>query len=130
MSRRINACCTVFALWLGTSTASAQSTESMLAGCRSVAKARVTSDGRIALGTDFPAGECWGAFAVIQSFSVVVDAQGTRLFGACPPADGTRTQLVAVFLKYADDHPARWHEEFLDFALEALRVAFPCKKGK
>jgi len=106
--------------------ASSQTAESLLSGCRIVAKAAVMDD-RVEMQQTFGSGECWGSFGVVQKLIIMADADRRPLFNVCAPASSTRTQLTAIFVKYADDHPAKLHEDFLDIALEALRDAFPCK---
>jgi hypothetical protein len=96
------------------------------ASCREVVKG-LSPDGTL----NFPpAGEyCWGAFAVVQQFSrLTIAPHGReRLLGMCVGEHVTRTQLVLVFLKYADNHPAHLDQEFPLIARQALMEAFPCK---
>ena len=102
----------------------AETAEEMLAACRALPKATVTDD-RVAIPQDFRSGVCWGAFGVIQHLVVMAYQDGRRIHRACAPAESTRTQLIAVFVKFADDHPERLHEPFLDVALASLQGAFP-----
>ena len=45
----------------------------------------------------------------------------------CRPEGVTTGQLVAVVVKYADEHPQDMHLEFMFLAHEALVKAWPCK---
>jgi hypothetical protein len=51
---------------------------------------------------------------------------GTVFF--CPPEGGSPNQLKKIFLKWANDHPERLHEEKDSVIFEVLRDAFPCSK--
>jgi hypothetical protein len=97
--------------------------EEMLSGCRSVATAPIVGDS-IRIPNDGQ--QCWGAFTVIQDMTRRTDASGSRMFSTCSPTTSTESEMVAVFVKYVDDHPNVRHQNFVDIALAALRVAFPC----
>ena len=44
------------------------------------------------------------------------------------PSDGVRTgQMVAVVVRWIEQRPQRWHENFKVLALLALHEAWPCK---
>jgi hypothetical protein len=104
-----------------------QSSEDMMSACRKVVDAQV-SDQTVVLPTDFHSGMCWGAFASIQAASRIIYTDEPRpVLRVCAPASSTRTQLVAVFMRYAKEHPERLHEGFFQVAWDALRQAFPCK---
>lgn len=110
---------------LGPLTATAQSAESVLAGCRTIAAAKVVGEQAVFPQT-FPTGECWGAFGTLQRLIVFPGPGGQPLMQVCAPETSTRTQLIAIYVKYLEDHPAKRNEKFLDIALAALREAFPC----
>lgn len=63
-------------------------------------------------------GECFGQTLGIAFASPYV----------CRQQGVTYEQLLLVVVKYIDSQPARLHERFDKLALEALRVAWPCKK--
>jgi hypothetical protein len=48
--------------------------------------------------------------------------------GYCFPEESTNEQVVAVFVKYLEDHPAKLHEPAGMLLLNSLRIAFRCKK--
>ena len=105
--------------------ANAESAQDFLAGCRTVADAPTTDDHVSFEG--LAAHRCWGAFAVLQEIVRWGNPDQTRLLGVCPPAQSTRTQLVAVFVEYLNRHPERRHEDFVKVALDALSAVFPCR---
>jgi hypothetical protein len=46
-------------------------------------------------------------------------------YGICVPA-GTTEQAASIIVQYIDGQPARIHEDFNRFAVEALRSYWPC----
>jgi Rap1a immunity proteins len=105
--------------------ASAETAEEMLAGCRLIANAAVSGQ-NVALPNDSEAHICWGAFVVVQEQTRWVTSSGSQ-FGACNSPTTTRTQLIAVFVAFVDRNPKRRNDNFVDVAFDALREAFPCK---
>jgi hypothetical protein len=47
-------------------------------------------------------------------------------YGICVPAGATAQQATSVVVQYIDGQPARIHEDFNRFAVEALRANWPC----
>jgi hypothetical protein len=47
-------------------------------------------------------------------------------YGICVPAGTTSQQVTSVVVQYIDGQPARIHEDFNPFAVEALRASWPC----
>lgn len=111
------------------STSQAQSTQEMLSFCRAVSASKTTSEG-VALPRDFESGVCWGAFAAIQAVIVRARPGEQPFLLVCAPPKSTRLQLIAVFVRYSEDHPNRLHEDFMDVALDSLRQAFPCPRPR
>jgi Rap1a immunity proteins len=46
--------------------------------------------------------------------------------GICVPAGTSSQQATSVVVQYIDGQPARIHEDFNRFAVEALRANWPC----
>src|SRR5215468_5332018 len=46
--------------------------------------------------------------------------------GICVPAGTTAQQATSIVVQYIDGQPARIHEDFNTFAVEALRANWPC----
>jgi hypothetical protein len=46
--------------------------------------------------------------------------------GICVPAGTTTEQATSIVVQYIDAQPARIHEDFNRFAVEALRANWPC----
>jgi hypothetical protein len=108
----------------------AETAEEMLSACRPVMNAKVT-DGKINLPLDFDSGSCWGAFGAIQDLLTAVNASTKKpMFGVCLSESTTRTQLIAIFVRYAEKHPERYNERFVWVADNAIREAFPCPVQK
>ena len=47
-------------------------------------------------------------------------------YGICVPAGTTSQQVASIVVQYIDGQPARTHEDFNRFAVEALRANWPC----
>ena len=47
-------------------------------------------------------------------------------YGICVPAGTTAQQVTSIVVQYIDGQPARIHEDFNRFAVEALRANWPC----
>jgi hypothetical protein len=108
----------------------ASTAEEMLSACRPIAAAKV-SNRSIALPQDFDSGVCWGAFETLDWMLTTMNVRtGSTFFPVCIPQNRTRPQLIAIFVKYAENHPARYAEEFTGVAYAAEREAFPCPDSK
>ena len=46
--------------------------------------------------------------------------------GICMPVGTTTQQATSIVVQYIDGRPARIHEDFSRFAVEALRANWPC----
>ena len=49
-------------------------------------------------------------------------------YGICVPAGTTSQQATSIVVQYIDAQPARIHEDFNRFAVEALRANWPCSR--
>jgi hypothetical protein len=103
-------------------------TQEMVSACRSIVRAEIKGD-HIVLPTTFETGTCWGAFAAIQRAIRYADQEGT-FFAVCAPANSRLTQLITIFVTYAEKNPQRLHEEFFDVGIDSLREAFPCEQRR
>lgn len=104
----------------------AETTEEMVSSCKAVAAAQVTNQ-HVSLPHDFDSGVCWGAFATIQTVMTLLDPTTSRhLLPGCVPAGSTRTQLIQVFLVYAQSHPEEYQKDYFVVALTSMYKAFPC----
>ncbi len=114
---------------LSTTECRAESTEQMLSACRQIADAKISGD-TIEMDHTFDIGLCWGAFSVIQRLSATVDHEMKPILSSCAPSESTRTQLIAIYVRYAEKHPEKYHQDFVYTALSAMREAFPCPAKK
>jgi hypothetical protein len=64
--------------------------------------------------------------SAVQEYSVLADQAGTRLLNACPAADTKTTEIVDVFVKYANAHPEKRDTPAAAAAYNAMADAFPC----
>jgi hypothetical protein len=110
------------------SSAFGETAQEMLSACRPIAKANISGGKGKVKGPDtFQAGECWGAFTVIQNGIERADDRMLLIYNICAPAEITKIQLIAMFVDYAEKNPQRLQEDFFDVFIDALRKAFPCK---
>jgi len=119
----------IVALFFSTGIAFAEpiSTQEMLSACRDISKAE-TNGKTVRLHPNFNTGMCWGAFAVLQdTIGIVVDNK--PFLGVCTPKGSTMTQLISVFVNYAEKNPQRLHEPFFIVAIDSLLEVFKCPKG-
>ena len=100
-------------------------TQQMLSNCRPIASAQLTGD-RVVLSQTYAIGTCMGAFRMMQRVIVSIDDKNRRIYSVCAPPDSTLTQLIKVFINYAERNPQRLHEDFSIVALDSLAMAFPC----
>lgn len=113
----------VFALGCG---CHAETTEEMVSSCKAISTVKVVGD-QISLPQDFASGVCWGAFATVQTVMTIVDPNTLKpFFPACVPPGSTRTQLIQIFLVYAQAHPEEYQKDYFVVALTSLHKAFPC----
>jgi Rap1a immunity proteins len=117
MSRsRLNLCGFVFVAALMSSGGSvfaeqdSKSANYVMPGCRSIVEDKNTEI--------YMRGYCLGLISGIYSMSQRI----------CAPAEVTNSQLARVVVQYIDARPARMHENFGKFALEAMQAAWPCRR--
>jgi Ssp1 endopeptidase immunity protein Rap1a len=70
--------------------------------------------------------QCWGYMEAFQDLSALVDQNGTRLLGVCPPEQGTLLDLVHAFVAYARAHRADLPDKSAVAVIRALQQAYPC----
>ena len=77
----------------------------------------------------FLAGECVG---VLEGLSLLARdlTPGFEIISSCVPENATLGQMATVVLRWLDQHPARWHEDFRSLALLSLHDAWPCPTSK
>jgi hypothetical protein len=105
----------------------AETTEEMLSNCRPFTQANV-GDGKVEIESDYHTGVCWGAFSMVQALLSARNSETKKpMLWACAPATSTRTQLISVFVHYAESHPEKYSDIFLQGVVDAMQQAFPCK---
>jgi hypothetical protein len=105
----------------------AETTEEMLSACRPFTQAKVV-DGKVEIESDYHTGVCWGAFALVQALLSARNSETKEpMLWACAPDNSTRTQLISIFVHYAENHPEKYSDSFLQSIVNAMQQAFPCK---
>ena len=93
--------------------AGSERADTVVAGCRAVVENKNTDSEVI-----YMRGYCLGLVSGVFYSSREI----------CAPAEVTNGQLARVVVQYVDARPARMHEGFKKFALEAMKAAWPCKR--
>jgi Rap1a immunity proteins len=115
-------------LTVPTSAAVAETMLEVASKCRAFATVEILADGSIRLPSDADTQFCWGAFAGIQTAIFLVDDNRFPVSHVCAPQKAGRTQLIKIFLKYANQHPELGHLAFGGTAINSLIEAFPCRE--
>jgi hypothetical protein len=71
-------------------------------------------------------GQCVG---IIQALAVFAADQPFQTSRSCPPDRATLHQLTTVVVRWIEERPRRWHENFLVLVLLALHDAWPCPRS-
>jgi hypothetical protein len=94
--------------------------------CQELEKGRKGTGGRIRIPNTSAALLCWGYLQAFQDLSVLVDQDGRRVIGSCPPEQTTLLQLIHTFVVYAQAHPSDLPDNTAAAVIKALQEAFPC----
>jgi hypothetical protein len=105
----------------------AQTAGEMLHACQTLQRGMRIKGDTAFLPSGTEAQQCWGFMSAVQEYSVLADQAGTRLLSACPAADTKTTQIVDVFVKYANAHPEKRDTPAAAVAYDAMADAFPCR---
>ena len=89
-----------------------------LPSCRDVANQQVGSNSPITMG------ECMG---IVEALSQVLPYVDRKFNRACVPNGVSHFQMMAIVVRWLDQHPQRWNENFIGLALLALHDAWPCR---
>jgi len=74
-----------------------------------------------------PALVCWGYMQAMQDFAALVDDNGHRMLGVCPPDRATLLDIVQAFVKYAGSHDKDLPDNAALAVTAALQSAYPCE---
>jgi hypothetical protein len=71
---------------------------------------------------------CWGYMQAMQDVSVLIDENGRRLIGSCPPERITLLRLIRSFSTYARSHSEKSQGNAAVAVINAFQEAFPCHR--
>lgn|SRR5487761_788539 len=98
--------------------------------CRPYEQATVMDNGNITVQSSLATAQRWGAFAIIQTLGHTAWPAGKHtILRTCLPPEGTRLELIKVFLGYIGRHPELGHHEGAFVAVKALQQAYPCSRN-
>jgi Rap1a immunity proteins len=109
--------------------APAQTAGEMLHACQTLQRGIRIKGHEAFLPSGAEAQQCWGFMSAVQEYSVLADQGGNRLLSACPAPDTKTTQIVDVFVKYANAHPDKSDTSAAVATYNAMADAFPCPQG-
>jgi hypothetical protein len=66
----------------------------------------------------------------IQDLSMLVDENGHRLLGACPPENTRLRDFVRAFLVYERSHRSGVEDNTVVAVTKALQQAYPCTQAR
>ena|SRR5215471_13120826 len=108
--------------------ARAAGTARALAGdCQTLLAGKHGSGEHIRIPLTKPALVCWGYMQAMQDFAALVDDNGHRMLGVCPPDRATLLDIVQAFVKYAGSHDKDLPDNAALAVTAALQSAYPCE---
>lgn len=96
--------------------------------CRSLGAGTIGSGRQISIPSSKDALLCWGYMGAMQDMSVLVDENGARLIGSCPPEETTLLQLIQTFVRYTRTHAGELQDKPSVVVIRALHGAYPCQR--
>ena len=106
------------------------SARDLVNSCRSLEKGKKGAGQDIQIPYSKDALLCWGYMRAMQDFSVLVDENGRRFIGSCPPEETTLLELIRSFMTYARSHPGELKGNAALMVIKALHETFPCPLEK
>jgi hypothetical protein len=98
----------------------------LVSSCEELEKGREGAGKEIVIPGSGPALLCWGYMQAMQDLSVLVDQNGHRIIGSCPPEQTTSLELIQTLLAYARRHARELDGNAAAFVIQALQDKFPC----
>jgi Rap1a immunity proteins len=113
---------------LSATPAAAASTEEILQSCQIFLRnEKIDGDTVFVAREGLP---CWMYLSAIQDVSMYSHTMPpdkvAPILGSCLPAESTETQLIRIFVDYAQRHLAQLHKKASYTAILAFAEAFPC----
>ena len=97
--------------------------------CQSLLAGKQGSGENIRIPLTKPALVCWGYMQAMQDFAALVDEDGRRMLGVCPPDRASLLDIVQAFVKYAGSHDKDLPDNAALAVTAALQSAYPCEPG-
>ena len=107
----------------------AESAHDLVSDCYSLERGKIGTGRHIQIPNTKKALVCWGFMEAMQALSVLIDEQGRRIIGACPPETVTTLDLIQAFLKYARSHRSELEGNAAVAVINAFQEAFPCSQA-
>ena len=107
--------------------ANAMDASNLLASCETLLREMPVPGEDVAVSKDgLP---CWYYMSAIQDSALLSDITRKPFLSTCVPPNSTLTQLIHIFVSYAQSHPAGLSSPAVDLVFGALWEAYPhqCK---
>ena len=110
-------------------TATAQTAHELLSGCELVVRTLSVRGDHVGMSNSPAAATCWSFIAALQDFASITEDGKRTLWGQCLlPTESTTSQLIRVFVNYAQMHPEELNQRPSMLVLKAFTQAFPCER--
>lgn len=107
--------------------ARAQTAGEVLHACEMLQRGVHREGDRVFLPPGQEASQCWGFMEAVEQYSTLADPNGKTLLNACPGEDRSITNIVRIFVEYANAHPDKLQLPAAALAYNAMADAFPCR---
>jgi Rap1a immunity proteins len=105
----------------------AGSAQDLAGQCQMLLRGKRGSGEHIRIPFTKPALVCWGYMQAMQDFAALVDEDGRRMLGVCPPDRASLLDIVQAFVKYAGSHDKDLPDNAALAVTAALQSAYPCE---
>ena len=107
----------------------AQNANELLSSCELVVRTLSVRGEQASMSSSPAAARCWGFIFALQDFASVTQDGKRTLWGQCQlPTESTTSQLIRVFVNYAQMHPEELNQRPSLLVLQAFTQAFPCER--
>jgi hypothetical protein len=108
--------------------AAIENARDLASSCRSLEKGVKGTGRQIQIPNTKASLLCWGYMQAMQDVSVLIDENGHRIIGSCPPERTTLLRLIRSFSAYARSHSEKFQDNAAVAVIKAFQQAFPCQR--
>lgn len=104
----------------------AQSAGDMLRACEILQRGMHVEGATVYLPPGKEVHQCWGFMSAVLQYAALAGRDGKPLLGACAGPHTTTTEVIRLFVDYANGHPDKLGLSAAAVAYNAMADAFPC----